>query len=96
MKHPHGIHCLHVHGWHHRDWCGLCHNHWEAYGNEAEDEADHRATRKEYEELVNQLLVRGVILSMEAGALPLDAEILNLDMSELGIHHQTNLTPSTN
>ena len=93
--HLHGIHCLHVHGWDSADGAVCVITTGRAMAHPSPTKPTNCAVRKEYQELINQLLVRGVILSIEAGKLPLDVEILNLDMSELGIHGP-DLTPSAN
>jgi hypothetical protein len=87
MRHSHGIHCLHVYGWDIRRWCGVCHNHWEGHCGQA--------GCKKYATLADELLVRGVLLSMESGALPLDPMMLAIDLSDLGVS-QPSREPSAN
>jgi hypothetical protein len=61
LKHPHGIHCLHVLGWETGLWCRACFDHWEEHcGN-------HRCDK--YEKTADQYLAQCVVLDMEDGTL---------------------------
>jgi len=87
MTHIHGIHCMHTLGWDIRHWCSRCRHHWEAKCG--------KVRCRNYAKAMNAHLVRGVLLDIESGTLPLDAEILNIDLSELGIQ-RPSLDPSAN
>jgi hypothetical protein len=88
MTHPHGVHCLHTHGWNIRGWCRKCRNHWE--------DRCGKVGCRQYATHANELLVRGVLLSMEEGALPLDPFILSIDLSDLTIERPHFTEPSAN
>jgi hypothetical protein len=79
LKHPHGIHCLHVLGWETGLWCRACFDHWEEHcGN-------HRCDK--YEKTADQYLAQCVVLDMEDGTLAIPPAILSLDLSDLGLPH---------
>jgi len=69
------LHCWHIEGWHISRWCPNCRRHWE--------ETCGQIRCEEYERRADQNLARAVILEMEDGSMPIPAEILNLDMSEV-------------
>jgi hypothetical protein len=73
--HPHGIHCVHIEGWHVRRWCSNCRRHWE--------ETCGQIRCEEYERRADQDLARSVILGMQDGWIGIPAEILDLDMSDV-------------
>jgi hypothetical protein len=86
-QHIHGIHCMHMLGWSVRDWCSKCRHHWE--------EKCGRVRCRNYAAHANANLVRGVCLSIESGHLPLDIELVNIDLTDLGIQ-RPSLQPSAN
>jgi hypothetical protein len=87
MRHPHGIHCLHVLGWETRRWCRPCFNHWQ------ETCGEHRCPS--YEKTADQYLAHCVVLSMEDGSIAIPPAILSLDLSDLGLT-QSPPEPSAN
>jgi hypothetical protein len=88
VNHPHGIHCIHTLGWDIRHWCRKCRNHWEAKCG--------KVRCRKYEAAAAEHLVRGVLLDMESGTLPLDPMMLSIDLSELTIDRPHFTEPSAN
>jgi hypothetical protein len=86
-NHPHAIHCLHIDGWHVNHWCYRCRKHW--------SDTCGQVGCEEYERRADDKLVHQVMLEMEDGTLPIPAEILNLDLSDVGLP-RTPPTPSAN
>ena len=77
IRHRHGLHCLHIHGWMCGKWCFECRTvlgHFHAPENEPPKQA--------FEHHVDALLALQVCLDMEAGLIAIPAEFANLDLSE--------------
>ena len=68
--HSHGVHCMHVHGWHINVWCHRCKCDWQ--------ESCGKAGCKGYERRTNQTLARQVVLDMHDDKLDIPAELLSL------------------
>ena len=70
MNHPHGIHCMHVHGWHMYLWCNPCYLAWQ--------ETSGRIGDRRTEIAADQALAREVVRDMHEGKLDIPREVLDL------------------
>jgi hypothetical protein len=70
MNHPHGIHCMHIHGWNVYLWCNRCFLDW--------TESSGRIGDRQTEIAADQALARQVVLDMHEGRLDIPREILDL------------------
>src|SRR5262245_59347585 len=76
-RHPHGIHCLHLHGWSMCRWCATCWRSFEEFegveGEPAPGEPTpetRAAWMRLFERYVDTTLAYAVLVEIERGELP--------------------------
>ena len=72
-SHPHGIHCLHRHGWEVRRWCPACRIHWANTCGQVDCD--------KFAAACNTNLAYQVLAEIERGDLPLPPTF-ELDVTE--------------
>jgi len=84
IRHPRHVSCIHIHGWNTSSWCRECRCH-RANSPELND--------RDYEQLLDGILARAVLLSMNAG----DIEVADTILADFDFVRLADLvTPSTN
>jgi hypothetical protein len=70
VNHPHGIHCMHIHGWNVYLWCNPCYLAWQ--------ETSGRIGDRKTEIEADRTLARQVVAGMIDGRLDTPREVLDL------------------
>ena len=79
---------MHIFGWNISKWCRTCFNHWESVCGQVDCDS--------YRKTADQILAHELMLEMESGQVDIPTEILNLDLSDMGIEKPRLPRPSDN